>query len=69
VAEAAFAAAMGVRLGGVNDYDGREERRPDLGFGRPADASDIEAARALSRDVTTALAVSLALLGGIGAVR
>jgi adenosylcobinamide-phosphate synthase len=60
VAEAAFAAALGLRLGGVNRYDGRSERRPQLGTGRPATGADIERAVRLSGDVTAALAISLA---------
>jgi adenosylcobinamide-phosphate synthase len=63
VAEAAFAAALGLQLGGVNTYGTRTERRPALGQGRPPVAGDIEAAAALSRDVTWALVVLLALLG------
>jgi adenosylcobinamide-phosphate synthase len=55
VAEAAFAAALGVRLGGVNSYQGRQERRPDLGSGPPPGAADIGRAIRLSRDVTAAL--------------
>ena len=35
--EAAFAAALGVRLGGTNDYDGRLEERGALGDGKPAE--------------------------------
>ena len=35
VAEAAFAAALGVRLGGSNTYGDRTEERPALGAGRP----------------------------------
>ena len=60
VAEAAFAAALGVTLGGRNVYGDRVEVRPALGTGRPARASDIAAARRLSRDVTAALALLLA---------
>ena len=63
VAEAAFAAALGVTLGGANRYGERVEVRPALGFGRPARASDIARAIALSRDVTTALALTLGALG------
>ncbi len=59
VAEAAFAAALGVTLGGRNVYGDRVEVRPALGTGRPARASDIAAARRLSRDVTAALALLL----------
>jgi adenosylcobinamide-phosphate synthase len=54
VAEAAFAAALGLRLGGRNRYGHRTEVRPPLGDGRPAEVRDIERARALSRDVTIA---------------
>jgi adenosylcobinamide-phosphate synthase len=57
VAEASFAAALGLRLGGCNRYGHGTEVRPDLGDGRPAEVGDIERARALSRDVTIALGV------------
>jgi adenosylcobinamide-phosphate synthase len=63
VAEAAFAAALGVRLGGVNTYGTRTERRPQLGTGTAPDAGDILAAAALCRDVTCALIVVLVGLG------
>jgi adenosylcobinamide-phosphate synthase len=55
VVEAAFAAALGLRLGGLNRYGDRVESRPVLGDGRPAEADDIAAAVRLSRDVTAAL--------------
>lgn len=55
--EAAFAGALGVRLGGVNDYGGRREQRPELGDGpRPAVAD-------IRRSVRLARAVSLSALG------
>jgi adenosylcobinamide-phosphate synthase len=57
VAEAAFAAALGVRLGGRNSYDGRVERRPDLGSGASPQVPDITRAVRLSRDVTAAAAI------------
>ncbi len=57
VAEAAFAAALGLRLGGENRYGDRVELRPPLGTGRPAEAGDIARAVGLSRDVSCALAV------------
>ena len=57
VAEASFAAALGLRLGGRNRYGSRTELRPYLGEGRPAEVTDIERARVLSRDVTVALAL------------
>jgi adenosylcobinamide-phosphate synthase len=63
VAEAAFAAALDVRLGGVNHYGGVAEARPAMGDGRPVDAADIAAAVTLSRHVTWALA---GLLGAAG---
>lgn len=60
VAEAAFAAALGLRLGGTNAYGGRVEVRPVLGRGRPPEAHDIGRACRLSRDVGLALAGALA---------
>jgi adenosylcobinamide-phosphate synthase len=65
VAEAAFAAALGLRLGGVNTYGSLVERRPDLGFGRETQIGDIAAAIALCRDVTYALTLLLAVLGWV----
>jgi adenosylcobinamide-phosphate synthase len=59
VAEAAFAAALGLRLGGVNTYGNRTEDRAQLGRGRAPEASDIVAAGALCRDVTRGLLASL----------
>jgi len=55
VAEAAFAAALGLCLGGENRYRDRVEIRPQLGTGRPAERGDIARAVALSRDVSLAL--------------
>jgi len=63
VAEAAFAAALGLRLGGENRYADRVELRPSLGDGRPPVASDVLAAVRLSGDVTWALAGALAVAG------
>ena len=57
VAEAAFAAALGLRLGGENRYGDRVELRPALGTGRPAEAGDIARAVALSRDVCALVVV------------
>lgn len=61
VAEAAFAAALGLRLGGTVRYGERTEARPHLGDGRPATGADIARAVTLSRDVTWALAAALTL--------
>ena len=49
--EAAFAGALGVRLGGVNVYAGEVEDRAVLGDGRLPDAHDITRARRLARRV------------------
>jgi adenosylcobinamide-phosphate synthase len=65
VAEAAFAAALGLRLGGENRYGDQVEVRPPLGDGRPPDAADIGRAVGLSRDVTAALAAGLFVTGGV----
>ena len=64
VAEAAFAAALGVRLGGENRYGDRIEVRATLGDGRPVEAADIPAAVRLSRDCTVVLG---SILAGVGA--
>jgi adenosylcobinamide-phosphate synthase len=58
VVEAAFAGALGIRLGGTNRYHGdRVEHRPVMGDGRPARPEDIGRATQLARTV-----------GGISAV-
>ncbi|MET4926589.1 cobalamin biosynthesis protein [Streptomyces sp. PSRA5] len=66
--EAAFAGALGVRLGGTLAYGGRVEHRPVLnGGGRPVEVADIERAVELSRRVgVLALGVCVAgrLLAG-----
>jgi adenosylcobinamide-phosphate synthase len=61
VAEAAFAAALGIRLGGVNRYGERVEVRPHLGDGEPPVAPDIARTVRLSRDVTLALTAAAAV--------
>lgn len=57
--EAAFAGALGVRLGGTNLYQGRSEQRGVLGDGPPPTSRDIRRAILLSR-LTGASAVILA---------
>ncbi len=52
--EAAFAGALGVRLGGRNSYQGRAEQRGLLGDGAPPAAADINRAVRLSRLVGVA---------------
>ena len=66
VAEAAFAAALGLRLGGCNRYGDRVEQRPWLGRGRPAARSDIQPAVRLSSDVSWLLSAVLAAAGLLG---
>jgi adenosylcobinamide-phosphate synthase len=61
VPEAAFAGALGVRLGGRNDYGSHVENRPVLGAdGRMPQVTDIARAARLSRAVTVAAAASCA---------
>jgi len=54
--EAAFAGALGVRLGGTNAYGGRVEQRPEMGDGRAPEVGDIRRAARLSTTVTLAAA-------------
>ncbi len=63
VAEAAFAGALGLRLGGLSRYGDRVELRPPLGTGRAAEPADIARAVKLSLDVGTGLAVGLGAVG------
>jgi adenosylcobinamide-phosphate synthase len=62
VAESAFAAALGITLGGMVRYGDRIEDRARLGDGRPVEPADIERAVRLSDDVTLALAATLAVV-------
>jgi len=62
--EAAFAGALGLRLGGANSYDGVTEDRPGLGDGRPPEPADIRRAQRLSRAVT----VTAAAVAGLAAL-
>ena len=59
--EAAFAGALGVRLGGRNSYQGRAEQRGLLGDGAAPAAADISRAVRLSRLVSAA-ALGLAVI-------
>jgi adenosylcobinamide-phosphate synthase len=54
--EAAFAGALGLRLGGSSRYGGVTEHRPELGDGRPPEPADIGRAARLSLAVTAAAA-------------
>jgi adenosylcobinamide-phosphate synthase len=70
IGEAAFAGALGVRLGGGdNRYGDAVEHRPAMGDGCDPAGEDIHAAVALSRDVTWLLAAGLAVAGGLATVR
>jgi adenosylcobinamide-phosphate synthase len=62
VAEAAFAAVLGVELGGPLRYAGRLEERPRLGWGPRPTSSDIDRALVLASHV------ELALLGLVACV-
>ncbi|WP_083391010.1 cobalamin biosynthesis protein [Parafrankia soli] len=57
VVEAAFAGALGLRLGGELRYPHGVEHRPELGSGRPAEAGDLAAAARLSGAVSAASVV------------
>jgi adenosylcobinamide-phosphate synthase len=61
-AEAAFAGALGLRLGGTNRYGGVERRGPILGDGRPPNVDDLGPAVALMRRACVALALAAVLL-------
>jgi len=56
LAEAAFAGALGVRLGGTTTYGGVSEERPVLGHGRPPVRADVARAVQLSADVSQVVA-------------
>ncbi|WP_320671313.1 cobalamin biosynthesis protein [Patulibacter defluvii] len=58
--EAAFAGALGVRLGGRNVYGGRVEERPELGDGRAPEPADLERAARLSLRVGALAALAAA---------
>jgi adenosylcobinamide-phosphate synthase len=63
VPEAAFAGALGLRLGGRNDYGSHVEDRPVLGgHGRAPQVDDIARAARLSRAITIAAAATSAAI-------
>jgi adenosylcobinamide-phosphate synthase len=66
--EAAFAGALGLRLGGRNSYAGRVDERPQLGDGRAPVVADLPRAARLSGAVGIAAAV-LAALAALAARR
>src|SRR5215218_3859133 len=66
MAEAAFAGALGVRLGGANTYGGVVRKGPILGDGRRPGPEDIRRSVRLMRRCCVLLAATAILLGGIG---
>lgn len=65
--EAAFAGALGVKLGGVNRYGDTEEDRGVLDGGREVRVRDLRRAVTLSRAVSvSALAVAVVIAAGAG---
>jgi adenosylcobinamide-phosphate synthase len=64
--EAAFAGALGVRLGGRNRYGDRVEQRPALGDGPPPGPRDVDRAVRLSLLVGAASTVLLAAAAAAG---
>lgn len=60
--EAAFAGALGVRLGGTNDYGSYVEDRGTLGDGPPPAVADVRRTAALARRVSLAGAALTAIL-------
>ncbi len=65
VAEASFAGALGVRLGGPTQYAYDLEIRPSLGEGRAPEVSDLARAVRLSRAVQLLTAVLSVLLAAV----
>jgi adenosylcobinamide-phosphate synthase len=61
-AEAAYAGALGLRLGGRNVYAGRVEQRPELGDGPRPGPDDISRATRLCARVTVAAALAAAVI-------
>jgi adenosylcobinamide-phosphate synthase len=64
VAEAAFAGALGVRLGGCNSYHGTVEDRGMLGDGRPVHVADIAPASRLANAVSMSVLIMAVVLRG-----
>ncbi len=66
VAEAAFAAALDLRLGGANRYGDRTELRAALGGGAPPVAADIARSTRLAARVDVAAALGVAAIAAAG---
>lgn len=65
VLEAAFAGALGIRLGGVNQYGERVEHRVVMGDGRAPEVTDILRATRLANRVGIVSAVAAASLAAV----
>jgi adenosylcobinamide-phosphate synthase len=65
VAEAAFAGALGVELGGPLRYGSREEVRPRLGRGPRPSAGDIPRAARLADEIAWALTGACGAIGSV----
>ena len=63
--EAAFAGALGVRLGGPTHYRHEVQIRPGLGDGRAPGVADLRRAVALSRLVQAGAAVLAGVAAGL----
>ena len=66
--EAAFAGALGVRLGGINVYGTRVEHRPVLGDGRAPSHADLRRAARLSLAVSVAAAAIAVVTSRVAAL-
>ena len=62
--EAAFAGALGLRLGGSNAYGGLVRKAPTLGDGRPPGPEDIRRSVRLMRRCCAVLVATAVLVGG-----
>lgn len=63
--EAAFAGALGLRLGGANSYGGELREGPTLGDGRSPSGADIPRAVGLMRRCCALLALAFVFLGRV----
>jgi adenosylcobinamide-phosphate synthase len=68
IIEAAFAAALGIALGGTNVYAGHVEPRGVLGDGRPAATEDIARAIRLARRLASATAAATVAVSAAAAI-
>jgi adenosylcobinamide-phosphate synthase len=68
VVEAAFAGALGVRLGGPTQYHHELQIRPTLGDGRRPTATDLRRAVTLSRAVQAAAVAVVTVVAIVGAL-